>query len=196
MATGLQNAGGLAGKMAKALASLMQSTAKAAPQPARGKTGRPHVPPDANVRKEIGRFDKEFPLPLSLRAFYEVVGEVNLIGHHPTIAPQDNTIAEDPLVVYGFDEGAVEFDDENGETPSAITIAPDELHKAGAAGSGGYEIAIPDSRVDGELLNESHRLFFVDYLRLAFKFGGFPGYERAARVPAELATLSAGLIAF
>ena len=196
MASSLQQTGGVAGKMAKALASLMQSTAKAAPQPTRDKTSRPHVPPDASVRKELARFDKEHPLPLSLRAFYEVVGEVNLIGHHPSIAPKNNTIAEDPLVVYGFDEGAVEFDDEDGETPSAITIAPDELHKAGTSGGDAYEMAIPDLRADGELLNESHRLFFVDYLRLAFKFGGFPGYDRAERVPAELATLSEGLIGF
>ena len=196
MAAGLQQTGGLAGKMAKALASLLQSTAKAAPQPPRDKTSRPHVPPDASVRKELARFDKKFPLPLSLRAFYEVVGEVNLIGHHPSIMPKNNTIAEDPLVVYGFDEGAMEFDDEDGETPSAITIAPDELHKAGTAGGGGYEMVIPDLRADGELLNEPHRLFFVDYLRLAFRFGGFPGYDGAERVPAELATLSEGLIAF
>jgi hypothetical protein len=55
-------------------------------------------------------------------------------------------------------------------------------------------MAIPDLRADGELLNERHQLFFVDYLRLCFRFGGFPGYDGAAKVPAEIATLSAGLI--
>jgi hypothetical protein len=40
-------------------------------------------------------------------------------------------------------------------------------------------------------------LFFVDYLRLCFRFGGFPGYEGIDRgIPAEIATLSEGLLEF
>jgi hypothetical protein len=46
------------------------------------------------------------------------------------------------------------------------------------------------------LLNERHELFFVDYLRLCFRFGGFPGYEGQANVPSVLATLGADLLAF
>jgi hypothetical protein len=38
-------------------------------------------------------------------------------------------------------------------------------------------------------------VFFVDYLRLCFRFGGFPGYEGIDRgIPAEIATLSEGLL--
>lgn len=77
-----------------------------------------------------------------------------------------------------------------------VTIAPDDLHKADTSGGDPYEMAIPDLRADGELLNERHDLFFVDYLRLCFRFGGFPGYDGRAEVPAELGTLSAGLIEF
>jgi hypothetical protein len=148
------------------------------------------------VRKEIAEFEKRVgAMPLSLRAFYEVVGEVNLIGHHPILDPRNNTVATDPLVVYAFDEGAVEYDeDEDG--PAAITIAPDDLHKANTSGGDPYEMAIPDLRADGELLNERRELFFVDYLRLCFRFGGFPGYEGQATVPSELATLGADLLAF
>ena len=153
--------------------------------------------PAPEVRKAIVAFEKETgaALPLSLRAFYEVVGEVNLIGHHASLAPKHGSAAPDPLVVYGFDEGAVEFDDD-GETPSAITIAPDDLHKADTSGGDAYEMAIPDLRADGELLNERHNLFFVDYLRLCFRFGGFPGYDGMDRVPPEIATLREGLIEF
>ena len=189
--------GGLLGRMAKAV-EMLAGAAKGS-----AKSGRaavtPHVPPGAGVRKEIAAFEKEVgALPLSLRAFYEVVGEVNLIGHHPSLAPRDGQIAPDPLVVYGFDEGAVEYDedDDDGETPSAITIAPDDLHKADTSGGDPYEMAIPDPRADGELLNERHNLFFVDYLRLCFSFGGFPGYDGVDRVPDEIATLSAGLVEF
>ena len=157
-----------------------------------------HVPADREVPKAIADFEKASgSLPLSLRAFYEVVGEVNLIGHHPSLAPKNGTVPPDPLVVYGFDEGAVEYDeDDDGETPSAITIAPDDLHKANTSGGDAYEIAIPESRADGELMNERHGLFFVDYLRLSFKFGGFPGYDGMEKVPAEIVTLSEGLIEF
>jgi len=158
---------------------------------------RAHVPPSPTVKKEIADFEKKMAvLPLSLRAFYEVVGEVNLIGTHPLLDPKDNTVATDPLVVYGFDEGLAEYDDDEDEGPSALTIAPDDLHKANVSGGNAYEMAVPDLRADGELLNERHNLFFVDYLRLCFRFGGFPGYDGQSRVPGEIATLTAGLIAF
>jgi hypothetical protein len=155
-----------------------------------------HRAPAPTVRKEIAGFEKQFgAMPLSLRAFYEVVGEVNLIGHHPILDPENNAVATDPLVVYAFDEGAVEYDDDE-DTPSAITIAPDDLHKANTSGGAPYEMAVPDLRADAAVLNERHDLFFVDYLRLCFRFGGFPGYEGQADVPSVLATLGADLLAF
>ena len=159
---------------------------------------RAHTPPPPDIHDQIVSFEREYAtLPLSLRVFYEVVGEVNLIGSHPTLAPADRAIAPDPLVVYALDEGALEYDEEEDEEegrPSAITIAPDDLHKANTSGGDAYEMAIPDLRADGELLNERHQLFFVDYLRLCFRFGGFPGYDGAAEVPQEISALKAGLL--
>ena len=160
-------------------------------------TPRAHVPPGPNARKAVADFEKEFAmLPLSLRAFYEVVGEVNLNGTHPLLDPKDNPVAPDPLIVYGLDEGIVELDedDEEGERPAAVTIAPDDLHKANTSGGDAYAMAIPDARADGELLHERHGVFFVDYLRLCFEYGGFPGYEGRATAPAELQRLKAGLL--
>lgn len=164
----------------------------------RDQSARAHVLPGPAAAQDVARFEKEFgTLPLSLRAFHEVVGEVNLTGRHPTIDPPNNPTAPDPLLVYGLDEGIVEFDEEDEDAkPSAVTIAPDDLHKANTSGGDAYEMAIPDLRADGELLNERHQLFFVDYLRLAFQFGGFPGYEGQAQVPAELRSLGAGLLDF
>jgi uncharacterized protein DUF6745 len=174
---------------------LAGQVSKAKQQP-RDTTVRAHVPPAPNARKQIVDFEKRIGvLPLSLRVFYEVVGEVDLIGHHPTLAPRNGTVAPDPLVVYGLDERAVDYDeDEDGA--SVITIAPDDLHKADTSGGDPYEMAIPDLRADGELLNERHHLFFVDYLRLCFKFGGFPGYDGIEDAPAEIATLNGGLVEF
>jgi len=161
---------------------------------------RGHTPPPPDIHDQIVSFEREFAvLPLSLRTFYEVVGEVNLIGSHPALAPADRAITPDPLVVYALDEGALEYDEEADEEagrPSAITIAPDDLHKANVSGGDAYEMAVPDLRADGELLNERHQLFFVDYLRLAFRFGGFPGYDGAAAVPEEISTLKAGMLEF
>ena len=188
---------GLAGMLASMVASM---ATRGAGKPAKKPDPGPHVPPTADAQKHVADFEKQFgALPLSLRAFYEVVGEVNLIGTHPAIDPPGNTVAIDPLVVYGLDEGLVEYDeeDEDGDgEPNAVTIAPDDLHKANTSGGDPYEMTIPDLRADGELLNERHRLFFVDYLRLCFKFGGFPGYEAMGTIPAELGRLSAGLISF
>jgi hypothetical protein len=188
---------GLASLLASVVASMASSGGA---KPTRKADPAPHVPPTPAAQKQVADFERRFgTLPLSLRAFYEVVGEVNLIGTHPSIDPPDNAVAADPLVVYGLDEGLVEFDeeDEDGDgEPNAITIAPDDLHKANVSGGDPYEMAIPDLRADGELLNERHELFFVDYLRLCFKFGGFPGYEAMGTIPAELGRLSAGLTPF
>ena len=161
---------------------------------------RAHTPPPPDIHDQIVSFEREYAvLPLSLRTFYEIVGEANLIGSHPTLAPADSAIAPDPLVVYALDEGALEYDEEEDEDegrPSAITIAPDDLHKANTSGGDPYQMAVPDLRADGELLNERHQLFFVDYLRLCFRFGGFPGYDGAAEVPQEISALKAGLLDF
>jgi hypothetical protein len=199
--------GGLGSSLSTLFGKLMNAGGKVAGEAPKAKQGtrraasRAHVPPGPNAGKEVADFEKEFgTLPLSLRAFYEVVGEVNLIGTHPAIDPEGNSVAPDPLVVYGLDEGIVEYgeeDDDEGDDegkPSAVTIAPDDLHKANESGGDAYEMAIPDLRADGELLNERHGLTFVEYLRLCFEFAGFPGYEGRARVPAELASLKAGLL--
>jgi len=161
-----------------------------------GLSARALTPPSADIHDQIVRFERQHAvLPLSLRVFYEVVGELDLIGTHPTLAPPDGPVAADPLVVYALDEGLVDDDDEDGRA-SVITIAPDDLHKANISGGDPYQIGIPDLRADGELLNERHRLFFVDYLRLCFRFGGFPGYDGAAEVPQEISTLKDGLLEF
>jgi hypothetical protein len=171
------------------------------PGPAKGGAGasgaRPHVPPGPHAQRDVAAFEKQFgTLPLSLRTFYEVVGEVNLIGHHPTLDPPGNPISTDPLVVYGLDEGALEYDEDGEEgAPVAITIAPDDLHKANISGGDPYTMELPNASADGAVVGERHQLLFVDYLRLCFALGGFPGYE-GRHAPGEVRVLSAGLLDF
>jgi hypothetical protein len=78
----------------------------------------------------------------------------------------------------------------------ALAIAPDDLHKANTSGGEPYEIAVPDLCADGKLLNERHDLYFIEYLRLVFRFGGFPGYDGVDPLPTELALLGQSVIDF
>ena len=157
----------------------------------------PHVEPNADSWQHIVELEKACggPIPLSLRAFYEVVGEVNFLGRHGSISPEDSDVLSDPLVVSGIEEaiGSVDaWDDED----CLIAFAPDALHKANISGGDPYMISVPapfaDVRVDGE----PHEVEFVQYLRLALARGGFPGWENAKLQPPELERLRAGLLAF
>jgi hypothetical protein len=154
-----------------------------------------HVPPDKKTQKHILKFEKSMgDIPLALRAFYEVVGSVDWMGRHPALTPGKSPVAPDPLVVFPAEPARAEADD--GEQ-GAIPIGPDDLHKDDVSGGDPYEMMFPDPRADGEVLNERHSLFFVDYLRLCLlEFGGFPGYEGTDAVPQALAALREGLETF
>jgi hypothetical protein len=156
-----------------------------------------HQPPGPQTRKLMARLEKRAgALPLSLRAFYEVVGAVDWTGHHPTIAPRGTGITPDPLVVFPI-EIAVEhsyFGKDGDET--RIVIAPDEIFKAGDAGGDAFTMEAPNPCADGKLIDEKHDTWFVEYLRIVFRFGGFPGYDGIENPPAELAALGAERIAF
>ena len=157
---------------------------------------RAHVEPASDSAKQIRKLEKKAgSVPLSLRAFYEIVGSVDLIGQHPRITPRGSSISPDPLVVFSVEDALTnvgQWDEENG---SYVLLAPDEIHKAGESGGEPYQIAVPDERADGELLNERHGMFFVDYLRITFQWGGFPGYEGYDRdVPPGISELREGLL--
>ncbi len=49
------------------------------------------------------------------------------------------------------------------------------------SGCGGYDIAVPNPAADARLLTEWHRTTFVNYLRICFRYAGFPGWERLER---------------
>ncbi|MGO9262401.1 MAG: DUF6745 domain-containing protein [Bryobacteraceae bacterium] len=161
---------------------------------------RAHVPPGPQTPEHLRQLDElAGPVPLSLAAFYEIVGSVDLMGYHPAISPPDSRgyFLPDPLVIFPLDAMLLEYDELSEANYGRITLAPDAYHKADFSGGAPYEMALPDARADGELLNERHKLFFVDYLRLVFRHGGFPGYEGIDRdVPAEIVMLGQGLQPF
>jgi hypothetical protein len=140
----------------------------------------PLVPPPANADELIREIERlaAGPVPLSLAGFWRYVGSVNLVGSHP--AWPDNT---DPLWVEMPGVTLAEYPDwldrsnsDPDEPPFAAQIAPDVLHKDNVSGGLPYEIALPDPAADGLLLNGASDIYFVEYLRQALDWGGFPGF--------------------
>jgi len=164
----------------------------------------PHEPPVPDSAARIAELEQVAggPIPLSLRAFFDVVGAVNFNGDHGSIAPRDTEGTADPLMVYGVQDAidCVESgygEDEDGDRRMYV-VAPDALHKANVSGGEAYMIALPAPVADTEVEEEPHGVTFVEYLRIAILgWGGFPGWEqsRAGR-PAELDQLKSGLIPF
>lgn len=59
----------------------------------------------------------------------------------------------------------------------------------------GYSIAVPNASADAVLTGERHNTTFVGYLRHAFRWGGFPGWDRYKNFPLdEIAALTEGLL--
>jgi hypothetical protein len=233
------------------------------------------LPPDAEIIAQIDEFEREVgPIPLSLRAWAEVVGEVNFMGNYPGLsyfaAPMstgfaaavesgfndsdairqmldsfgippgvvvDDTliktlqeqlsqlnplllslgkqavqkakdspsweheqetdsnqkVVSDPLVVGLGEISADNYQDfldyNEDEEFFYASIAPDIHHKSNMSGGGGYDVELPNGSVDFILLNEGHDFTFVEYLRLSFRWGGFPGLQDYDGKPTDLLNL-------
>jgi len=160
---------------------------------------QPMTPPSDVLRSDRVELEKlAGPLPLSLVAFWDEVGSVDLVGMHP--AWPDGL---DPLVV-DPPEGALSyldaFEGGDGETEGSALfagLAPDDLHKDNVSGGDPYGVRLPDPSADFLFLYERHGLLFVPYLRLAIlRWGGFPGLDGRAVQFESLGGLVAGLEPF
>jgi hypothetical protein len=169
-----------------------------------------HVPPDEQNLTRLDELERRVgPIPLSLRAFYEIVGTVDFTQSEEQLVswhtPERESASEleilgeyDPLVVGPLEDEPQPWSSQ----PSWWFLAQDEFHKANYSGGENYHVALPDARADFPILgmydiNE----FFVPYLRATFAGGGFRGRseadeERAWKVMADLEVtrmLAAGL---
>lgn len=158
------------------------------------------VLPPADVLQKLERFEAEFgSLPLSLWAWFEIVGGVDFRGDHPALCGYDTwgeppessdfrphdphtsfPYYADPLCFWDIDTAVFILEDQPG-VPIADTlphhlIEADWCTKAGASGTV-YVISLPSLASDAPLEDEPRRTTFVDYLRTSFKWGGFPGFE-------------------
>lgn len=161
------------------------------------------APPAANVQSKLDEIEARVgPMPLALRWWIEDVGTVNLMGHHPDW-PID---FPDPLVVEappGYISGEIDvWEDDLGTDwerhPFTIDFSPDRLHKANVSGGAPYSLAVPCSAADGLVLWERHQTTFVNLLRIAFRHGGFLGFDahhgdNTVSMPEDLAVLACSL---
>jgi len=159
----------------------------------------PHVPPEPGTFEAIRELERAVggPIPLSLRAFFDVVGAVDFTGEQEAISPRDSQVTPDALVVYGAKDAIGWLDECDPDDDMTIAIAPDALHKSNISGGDPYMIAVPAAVADAPLEEEPHNVTFVEYLRIAIGWGGFPGWEEAeAILPEALAGLRRDLIPF
>jgi hypothetical protein len=164
------------------------------------------IPPPHDTAAKIAQIEREAgALPLSLRALYEVVGAVSLVEEDGELYSQPGEVYPDPLETTPIDYAVHELEEwkdycaEHGDHEAGsfeISICADDYHKANVSGGAPYRILIGRPSMDAPLLNERHDLLFVDYLRLSFAWGGFPGFDRAEANPptAILDRLRRGLL--
>ena len=134
-------------------------------------------------------------LPASLAAFWNCVGGIDYVWNYDMDAQAPDLVSGlemtemDPLLVFAPEQLAdllpewkerhsnvdPELDD-----PWSLDLAPDYLHKANISGGAPYGMELPHRGADPIFINEEHGLPFVEYLRVAFQWGGFPRLERYA----------------
>ncbi len=150
------------------------------------------------------------PLPLSVKAFYEIVGGIDLYGANP-----DWDDFYDPLMVASGAETLQDLYDQRkwhedevqqGKPAQPFTLyyAPDPLAKEGMSSVGSNYVTAPFPAADAALWFEGGPIdvMFVQSLRNAFQWGGFqvlvtPGSGFEADnppPPTDLAALTAGFL--
>lgn len=159
--------------------------------------------PGPDTPEKVARFEVAVgPLPLSLRAFFEVVGSVNFMQDRSrSTSGEVYALGElDPLVVRSIDDLLAQWEREmdRGRSPVLRLLrpfvrrrrrkverviydfAPDEIHKAGYGGVGPFYLVLPDGRADGPVLFEGAEIgeTFVEYLRQTIRCGGFREIDR------------------
>jgi hypothetical protein len=156
------------------------------------------VEPPPNTLEYITDLERHVgPIPLSLCAWYEIVGSVNFVGTLRQGSALIDSAYPDPLVVEPG-EYILTYDEDNWYREQyELPIAPDLFHKENVSGGSPYTILLPNSSADGYLENEWHETTFVNCLRKSFQWGGFPGWEQYPtdeRPDTLLRELSEGLL--
>lgn len=123
-------------------------------------------------------------IPKSFLKFYEIVGSVDLRGFFPEWKNNKDIPVLDPLLILPINDVLdytkwhlkhnenIFIDEKNNPY---LWFSYDELTKDGISGDGGYGIELKAIYcIDGNVANYGIDLQFIDYLRLCFKWAGFP----------------------
>jgi hypothetical protein len=159
----------------------------------------PFTPADEQTIRLLDRLEKVVgPIPLSLRAWYEQVGSVSLVGWHSKFYPnQDEPRGLErtfgyPLLMCPLSDVAQDAEVQY----EAIGEGEDlEIHLNPTISE--YDMIVPDEAADAPftryLVGKEETL--VEYLRRAFEWGGFPGWARHSNPPVkEIEALHHGLL--
>ncbi|HEX6289666.1 MAG TPA: hypothetical protein VFZ66_10775 [Herpetosiphonaceae bacterium] len=163
------------------------------------------LPPSPDVHDKLAYLEHHVgALPLSLRAWYQVVGSVDLNGAFPD---WDARQYPDALVVDPIERAVRDYHEwkesckaysKQEMGPYCLPVAPDAFYKAhGDGDTATYAIRLPSPTMDALLGDEPHHMTFVNYLRTCFKWGGFPGFEYVSNPPLhEITALTKDLTPF
>ncbi len=148
-----------------------------------------HLPAPPDAAEVVAEIEGMIgPLPLSLRAFYEVVGSVDFRQSPEQLShgwdreseraqlPELSILGEeDPLVVAPISELIAAARAAPGRS-LYFCFAPDEFHKANYSGGENYHVSLPDARVDFRIYGMYDiGEYFVEHLRASCAGGGFRG---------------------
>jgi hypothetical protein len=151
------------------------------------------LPPAENAVMLLDSIEERIgPMPLSLRAFYEVVGAVNFTQSAQQLyhtswrgqpSPPELTLLgfEDPLEVAPIDRliQAMQVQSgvqRNAVQPSVYWFADDETHKAHRSGGENYHVWLPNAAADFVIEGMfEFREYFVANLRESCRWAGFRG---------------------
>lgn len=142
---------------------------------------QPLNPPRHDIAKKISQYETLEGIssfPLSLRIFWEIVGDVDLTGHHPTWPRYSDPLVIFPVEAIDADYSRWRYQIEEGDAETeqfGVPISADYFHKDNVSGGEPYRIRVPNYTIDGILENERHETTLVNYLRICFRYGGFPG---------------------
>jgi hypothetical protein len=154
-------------------------------------------PPSADARRTIDKVERRSGmLPLSLRAFFEIVGGTNFVGSHPLWGDYglDAMLVESAEQIIELDNWGHWSGDKDESGAVGMPISPDERQKYFVSGNI-YTIECPCAAADAILDGKRHHTTFVDYLRICFRWGGFPGWARLDHRPEQdIAFLIVGLL--
>jgi hypothetical protein len=141
-------------------------------------------------------------LPMTVRSWLLIVGDVWLVGTHPRW-PESSSA--DPLVIElegsaypnhsivdYFAEELGAHDGAKDDAPFILPVGPDRFHKENVSGGPPYGLLLPDGCVDG-LIVAPTAMPFVSYLNHVFAHGGFPWPAGGAAQWAVTRSLTSGL---